>query len=107
MLENNGTCQLLCRTTVSGEDANFINERIRQDYELNFLVDGLPAAELKIDKRTQEEFFDQGFNLGSIDTRLSTSGAPKLHNHYDILFRYHRPTLTTYRIVGVLVWPFR
>jgi transmembrane 9 superfamily protein 2/4 len=48
MLKENGTCKQLCEpSTVPAEDAKFINDRIYEDYALNWLVDGLPAAEMK------------------------------------------------------------
>jgi transmembrane 9 superfamily protein 2/4 len=66
MLENNGTCQTLCvQPDVTAEDAKFINDRIREDYALNWLIDGLPAAEMKLDTRNGDLFFDMGFNLGT------------------------------------------
>ncbi|KAG5728849.1 Transmembrane 9 superfamily member 1, partial [Termitomyces sp. T112] len=69
MLGDNRTCQTLCTVEdVTGEEAKFINDRIKEDYELNWLVDGLPAATMKIDTRNGDVFFDQGFNLGYYDT---------------------------------------
>lgn len=39
MLEGNDTCRTLCTVNdISGEDAKFINERIREDYALNWLA---------------------------------------------------------------------
>lgn len=86
MLEDDKQCKTLCTVPdVTGEEAKFINDRIREDYELNWIVDGLPAAEMKIDTRSQEVFYDQGFNLGN------NEGASKdrleLNNHYDVVFR--------------------
>lgn len=83
MLEANATCQTLCTTTIPGKDAKFINERIREDYALNWLVDGLPAAEMKKDLKTGDLFFDMGFNLGNDDSDI-----PQLNNHYEIVLRY-------------------
>ena len=85
MLEDNGTCQHLCTTQVSSEDATFINNRIREDYALNWLIDGLPAAEMKVDLRTRELFYDMGFNLGN-DTEPHRQ-RPLLNNHYDIVLK--------------------
>jgi transmembrane 9 superfamily protein 2/4 len=104
MLENNGTCQTLCvARDIPGEDAKFINDRIKEDYALNWLVDGLPAAEMKVDTRTGELFFDMGFNLGNDDGPFEE--APALNNHYEIVLRYHTPSPGKHRVVGVLVWP--
>ncbi|KAI0093045.1 Nonaspanin [Irpex rosettiformis] len=103
MLQDNGTCRTLCRPDVSAEDAKFINERIREDYAINWLIDGLPAAELKKDNRTGDVFFDMGFNLG--DDEGEYQEMPALNNHYDVVLEYHSPQPGVYRIVGVLVWP--
>lgn len=87
MLSNDKTCQTLCtQPDVTGEEAKFINDRIREDYALNWLVDGLPAAEMKIDVRNQEEFYDIGFNLGS--KKAGSQDRPALNNHYDIVLKY-------------------
>ncbi|KAF8131697.1 hypothetical protein EV363DRAFT_1217485 [Boletus edulis] len=101
MLEENGTCRTLCTKQVPPQDAKFINDRIREDYAINWLVDGLPAAEMKKDLKTGDIFYDMGFNLGDDDTET-----PYLNNHYDIVLRYHERDPGIYRVVGVLVWPF-
>jgi len=86
MLSENNTCKTLCVVpNVSGQDAKFINDRIREDYAINWLVDGLPAAEMKMDKRTKELFFDMGFNLGNNDG--VRQNLPALNNHYEIVLR--------------------
>ncbi|KAJ7579168.1 endosomal P24A protein [Mycena floridula] len=104
MLDKNNTCETLCTVeNVTGEDAKFINARIQEDYALNWLVDGLPAAEMKIDLRNGELFFDMGFSLGNVTTTQPPS--PILNNHYDIVMRYHKFAENQYRVVGVLVWP--
>ncbi|KAH9929506.1 endosomal P24A protein [Epithele typhae] len=105
MLQDNSTCKALCTQTVTPTEAKFINERIREDYAINWLVDGLPAAEMKEDKKTGEVFFDMGFNLGNDEGVFEYM--PALYNHYDIVLRYHKPAPDSevYRVVGVLVWP--
>lgn len=59
MLENR-TCAKLCDAIIPAQDANFVNERIREDYALNWLVDGLPAAEMKLEQKTGEIFYRCG-----------------------------------------------
>jgi transmembrane 9 superfamily member 2/4 len=105
MLANNRTCRTLCTQTVPSEDGKFINDRIKEDYALNWLIDGLPAAEMKKDLRTGEIFFDMGFNLGNDED--DHVERPILNNNYDIYMQYHEPTPGVYRVVGVLVWPTR
>ena len=85
MLQNNATCMDLCTSSIPAEDAKFINDRIREDYALNWLVDGLPAAEMKVDLKSKDVFYDMGFNLGS-DDGLNEEH-PQLNNHYDIVLR--------------------
>ncbi|KAF5370602.1 hypothetical protein D9758_002042 [Tetrapyrgos nigripes] len=105
MLQDNATCKTLCVVPdVSAEEAKFINDRIREDYALNWLIDGLPAAEMKIDLRNGDMFFDMGFNLGNDDEAYETT--PALNNHYEIVLRYHKFSEKDYRVVGVLVWPY-
>lgn len=102
MLENS-TCQKLCQASVPKEDAAFINERIREDYGLNLLIDGLPSSEMRRDSKTGETFLDaQGFNLG--DDELNPD-EPALNNHYDIYIQYHMRDEDHFRVVGVLVYP--
>ncbi|KDR75868.1 hypothetical protein GALMADRAFT_68960 [Galerina marginata CBS 339.88] len=104
VLRDNDTCRTLCLVPdVTGEEAKFINDRIREDYAINWLIDGLPAAEMKIESKTKEVFFDMGFNLG--DNEGKHQNLPALNNHYEIVLKYHRPTADTFRVVGVLVWP--
>lgn len=85
MLENNGSCQTTCTTTVPIEDAKFVNDRIKEDYALNWLIDGLPAAEAKKDLKSGDIFFDIGFNLGNDEEELAER--PALNNHYDIIIK--------------------
>src|SRR6266404_5213052 len=102
MLQDNASCKSLCTASVPAEDAKFINDRIREDYALNWLVDGLPAAEMKIDLKSGDIFFDMGFNLGNDDG--PNEEHPHLNNHYDIVLRYeafdvlHRRFLTELQI---------
>ena len=102
MLENS-TCQTLCRSRVPRTDAVFINDRIKEDYGLNFIIDGLPSSEMKQDSKTGEIFLDAGgFNLGDDET---IPERPALNNHYDIIIQYHARDSNHFRVVGVLVNP--
>ncbi|KAF8520357.1 endosomal P24A protein [Hysterangium stoloniferum] len=103
MLQNS-SCELLCNTTVPPEDGKFINDRIREDYEVNWLVDGLPAAEMKEDSKTKQVFYDMGFVLGNNDEdRFPLT--PAFNNHLEIILSYHRRENGKKRVVGILVWP--
>ena len=86
MLQN-ATCQHLCTSKIPAEDGKFINDRIREDYALNWLVDGLPAAEMKRDTKSDQIFYDMGFELGNDDDEPFLL-SPSLHNHYEIVMRF-------------------
>ena len=100
---SNTTCNTLCRSNVPKDDAVFINDRIREDYGLNFIIDGLPSSERRIDSKTGEIYLDaQGFNLGDDET---DPDRPALNNHYDIFVQYHARDADHFRVVGVVVNP--
>ena len=104
MLQNR-TCVALCKSVVSPPAAQFINARIYEDFAINWLVDGLPASELKQDPKSGDVFYDMGFNLGNDDGAYAEK--PILNNHYDIRMEYHTNDEKNFRVVGVLVWPYR
>ncbi|KAF5094995.1 hypothetical protein D0Z03_001931 [Geotrichum reessii] len=110
MLKNE-SCKTLCSSSYDSRSALFVNRRIRMDYDMNWLVDGLPAASQVYsdnepasqdgDKQSQE-FYSAGFSLGFTDEE----GNPFLNNHYDITIEYHQTRQGKYRVVGVIVDPY-
>lgn len=98
MLKNE-TCKRLCDSTIPAADAGFVNQAIKDHYAVNWLIDGLPAAELKKDDGSGETFYSIGFSLGQAQESM-----PALHNHYNIFLEYHVRN-GNYRVVGALVWP--
>ncbi|CAG8694350.1 1184_t:CDS:2, partial [Acaulospora morrowiae] len=104
MLKND-SCHVLCenQSKIPGEDASFINARIRENYAINWLIDGLPAASKRTDSKTNSVFYSIGFELGNQGTMSNLS--PLLHNHYAIEIQYHQQDENKYRVVGVLVRP--
>ncbi|KAH7115281.1 hypothetical protein B0J11DRAFT_128986 [Dendryphion nanum] len=98
----NETCKALCsEQTFSRRDAIFVNSRIYQGYDLNWLVDGLPAAQMLVEKDSDDPFYSPGFSLGHI-----VDDNPALNNHYDIYIDYHKAGEDQYRVVGVIVLPY-
>ncbi|OAP56459.1 hypothetical protein AYL99_09638 [Fonsecaea erecta] len=100
----NQTCKIACPgDTFDERSARFVNKRIEEAYNVNFFVDGLPAAELREDPLTHERFASPGFPLG----KVQEDGTKILHNHWDIIIDYHTAGLRglKYRVVGVLVQP--
>ena len=99
-MKQNETCKFLCEGENNEKSGRFVNERIRQNYNINWIVDGLPAAQLSTDDATGTEFYSPGFGLGRLE-----NDRPKLHNHYDIMIEYHELSPDQMRVVGVLVSP--
>ncbi|CAG8625925.1 5365_t:CDS:2 [Ambispora gerdemannii] len=95
-------CSVLCQVTVPQKDAKFINDRIRENYAINWLIDSLPAARSKTDPRSGEQFYSIGFELGDQQNHQTR---PQLYNHYQIKIEYHTQDNIHYRVVGVLVTP--
>lgn len=101
----NETCKAVCGpASFDARSAKFVNRRIQQGYNINWLVDGLPGAQINMEAVTQTKFYSPGFALGSINDE----GQPVLNNHFEILIEYHRVgygNQDKYRVVGVLVQP--
>jgi transmembrane 9 superfamily member 2/4 len=76
-------------------------ERIDEEYNYNWVIDGLPAAQLYEDE-AEEIFYNAGFPLGFLD-----EGTRYLNNHYSIHIHYHSRDKDRIRIVGVVVNPRR
>ncbi|KAF9570378.1 hypothetical protein EC968_001879 [Mortierella alpina] len=100
------TCVKVCEAEVSAEQAKFINNRIRENYVINWLIDGLPVSherEAPAGVDQGKKLYSIGFPLGS-DAKATT---PKLHNHYEIKIDYHNNELKQkLRVVGITVEPY-
>jgi len=94
-------CRAVCGEVMfEPRDAKFVNRRIWQNYNMNWLVDGLPAAQRYLDPNTNTEFYQPGFALGKV-----VDEQPRLHNHYNIFVDFHQVRKDQYRVVGILVEP--
>lgn len=101
MMENE-TCKTLCEEkTFDQRSAKFVNRRIWQNYNINWLIDGLPAGQPYTDPSTNTDFTLRGFPLGMVDK----DSKAVLNNHFDIVIDYHTAGADKYRVVGVLVIP--
>ncbi|KAG9742244.1 endosomal P24A protein-like protein, partial [Aureobasidium melanogenum] len=99
----NETCKAVCgKQTFQPRDAKFVNARILQNYNVNWNIDGLPAAQKMIDAN-EAIFYSPGFALGQVHG--SDTQTPVLNNHYNIFVEYHQAAQDHYRVVGVLVEP--
>lgn len=106
-MAQNETCKALCDTKkFDARSAKFVNRKIWQGYDINWLIDGLPAAQLLEDVVSKESFWSPGFPLGDW-TEMNGQDVMTLNNHWDIIIDYHKAGLTgnKYRVVGVVVQP--
>ncbi|CCJ31523.1 unnamed protein product [Pneumocystis jirovecii] len=95
------SCKLLCSTSIPPPDAKFVMKRIMENYGINWLVDGLPAAgENYID--SIGSVYSLGFPLGKV---VESTGAIEINNHYHITIEYHKLGSSVYRVVGVTIKP--
>jgi transmembrane 9 superfamily protein 2/4 len=100
-MAQNESCKALCEEKKFDQrSAKFVNRRIGQGYNLNWLIDGLPAGQLTEDELTKTRFYSQGFALGNTEGQ-----EPELNNHYDIVIDYHELAPDQLRVVGVIVQP--
>ena len=101
MLQNE-TCKTLCEPVKFDQrSAKFVNRRIWQNYNINWLIDGLPAGQPYTDPSTNTDFTLRGFPLGKVDKEQHAL----LNTHFDIVVDYHDTGKGEYRVVGVLVIP--
>ena len=64
-MKQNEKCKTLCVKNMDRVQINFLRERIRDKYLVNWFIDGLPAAMKNIDS-DGKVFYVSGFDLGSI-----------------------------------------
>ena len=104
-MKKNETCKALCEEQKFDQrSAKFVNRRIEQNYNLNWLIDGLPAGQPYTDPSTNTDFTLRGFPLGMVEM-VDKEKIPVLNNHFDIVIDYHEAGNDKYRVVGVLVIP--
>ncbi|KAI9804190.1 MAG: hypothetical protein M1825_001592 [Sarcosagium campestre] len=95
------SCKALCEAQkFDVRSAKFVNRRILQNYNLNWLIDGLPAAQVSEETLTNTAFYSPGFALGNMVDKTA-----QLNNHFDIRIDYHEISGGKRRVVGVLVTP--
>ncbi|KAF9303274.1 hypothetical protein BGZ74_004074 [Mortierella antarctica] len=102
MLEDS-ECKLLCKADIKAENAEFINNRIRENYAINWLVDGLPVRHERLGRDGKTPVISLGFPLGEDG---GAHKVPRMHNHYDIRVEYHHNReMQSLRVVGITVDP--
>ncbi|THW64789.1 hypothetical protein D6D25_01997, partial [Aureobasidium pullulans] len=99
----NESCKAVCgKQTFQARDSKFVNRRILQNYNVNWNIDGLPAAQKMIDANN-DIFYSPGFALGQVHGVETQT--PVLNTHYNIYAEFHEAAQGQFRVVGVLVEP--
>ncbi|KAJ3324235.1 hypothetical protein HDV06_000274 [Boothiomyces sp. JEL0866] len=97
----NESCVELCKAEIPADDAEFVNYAIKENYLMNWMIDGLPAAQKT---NTGMEHATIGFHLGQTVTK-DHKPVQLLNNHYEIYISYHTKDNKKFRIVGAFVNP--
>lgn len=99
-------CKQICTASVPPQDQSWINDRIRDQYAVNWMFDGLPVATKKVADRTGDLFYSIGFPLGRLfDDHGIAYEPPALNNHLSVYIEYHKRSESEYRVVGAFVFP--
>lgn len=100
---SNETCKSLCTASYPEKLKEFVNNRIKEGYSLNWLVDGLPAGQQIEDQLTGTTFYSSGFLIGQEED----ADLLVFNNHYEIWVEYHEVggDANQLRVVGVVVQP--
>lgn len=85
-------CNVLCTKTYTQEELNVFKERIEQEYSVNWIVDGLPAAVRMYEEGAPEKVhLERGFPLGF---QALPPGSAKqrsyIFNHVQFIIGYHQ-----------------
>lgn len=98
----NTTCSYLCKRDLTPENKQRLKRMIDDEYQVNWLVDNLPAA-MRYYRRGDESYsYMNGFPVG-----MKQNGKYYVHNHVRIGLQYHVDPgeFDGYRIVGFEVYP--
>lgn len=109
-------CKILCRVVYNQEQMTQFATRIREKYNVNYIVDNIPVAQsyklIDMNKPEQEDIvYERGFPLGFVGGeahREGVAGTPYIYNHIRLLLYYHedKSSYEGYRIVSFLAEPF-
>jgi len=112
-------CNILCKRKYSIADLKHFEEKIKEQYRVNWIVDNIPAATRYYEQSFDDDggasyvpvFYEKGFPLGfvgGLDRLGSEVGEAYIHNHVQLKIAYHedKSSFSGYRVVGFEVDPF-
>jgi len=98
------SCKTLCKKTLTKAEKERVKTMIDEDYQVNLMVDNLPAATYVrgVGSQEQAHYYTDGFPVG-----VSQNGQYYVHNHLHLHLLYHKQPdeFEGYRIVGFEVDP--
>mmetsp|Transcript_12740 Transcript_12740/g.17802 ORF Transcript_12740/g.17802 Transcript_12740/m.17802 type:complete len:644 (+) Transcript_12740:2-1933(+) len=111
------SCKVLCRKQYGKDDLKHFEERIKEEYRVNWIVDNMPAATKfytqEVDANGDLQYqthYEKGYALGFMggEAALTEAGVAYVNNHIRIHLHYHEnpASFYGYRIVGFEVEPF-
>ncbi|GAA5859909.1 hypothetical protein JCM8547_004382 [Rhodosporidiobolus lusitaniae] len=117
-MAQNKSCQHLCTVRVRKEQSTFLTHLAASSYSHNWLVDGLPVAQM-VQTSGGEVFYEPGFPVGEAFEReeeeeegggkkkkVGGKKGVRVNNHFTFVLDYHyRPKEGVYRVVSALVVP--
>ncbi|KAG1363717.1 transmembrane 9 superfamily member 9 [Cocos nucifera] len=102
-------CQIVCKITLSDKEAKDLKEKIKDEYQINMILDNLPLV-VPIKRLDQDSptFYQHGFHVG---VKVQHTGGKDekyfIHNHLSFQVKYHQDVqVDLARIVGFEVKPF-
>merc|ERR1719229_1847471 len=101
-MNQNASCSHLCTRKLSQLDKNQLRRMIDHEYQVNWLVDNLPAA-MRYYRRGDDSYsYTNGFPVG-----VKRDGKYFVNNHIRIGLQYHvdPQEFEGFRVVGFEVYP--
>jgi transmembrane 9 superfamily protein 2/4 len=98
----NKTCQSLCSVQLTSDDVALLVKRIDEEYNINWIVDNLPAAAIGV-LEDDSPLYAKGLPLGGVER---DTGNYFMYNHHKIYVKFHEdPSYVGARVVGFDVYP--
>ncbi|KAJ1908765.1 hypothetical protein IWQ60_011539 [Tieghemiomyces parasiticus] len=93
-MNRNQTCRVLCRRTITTEQAEQAKDLIRKDYHAEWILDNLPGATTYRTKNgdIEEKSYEPGFALGFYNKFTDVA---YVHNHVTLSILYETVTAPT------------
>lgn len=81
---SNDACHILCTQQLGEDDIRLAHQLIKQDYKVEWYVDGLPGATSFATHDKTHKYYAAGFRLGQTEA----DGRTYLNNHFTFVIKY-------------------